>query len=168
MIQDAKRCYMHETCALNPDWTFVSDTVMGGVSQGTVNLEQIGGHDAARLSGTVSLDNNGGFLQMAADLSQNGPFDASEWTGVTLDVLGNDETYEVRLKTEQLTRVWQSFRAPFVASHMWTALTLPFAGFEPYRTDAAFDPSALLRVGVLAVGRAFAADVAVANLRLYR
>jgi hypothetical protein len=159
---------MQETRTLDLDWKFVSDTVMGGVSQGTISHTHIGGRKAAQLTGDVSLENNGGFLQIAADLAPTGSLDASDWQGFVLDVLGNDETYEIRLKTEQLTQVWQSFRAPFVASHMWTTLTLPFSAFKPYRTEVDFDPSVLRRIGILAVGRAFSADVAISNLRLYR
>ena len=37
---------------------------------------------------------------------------------------------------------------------------------EAYRTDANFDASELRRVGVVAVGREFAVDVAVSGVRL--
>lgn len=153
---------------LNPEWAFVADTVMGGVSQGALDHARIGGREAARLTGTVSLDNNGGFIQMAADLTLKETINADAWEGLRFDVLGNDETYDIRLKTEHLTHVWQSFRTDFVASHVWMTLSLPFSAFQAYRTDAAFEPSAVNRIGILAVGRAFSADVAVSNLRLYR
>jgi len=160
---------MSETRILSPEWDFIADTVMGGVSTGSVTATTIDNRAACRLTGQVSLDNNGGFVQMAFDLnSDDTPFDASHWTGIELDVHGNREIYEVRLRTSQLSKPWQSFRAAFQASRHWKTARLPFSDFAPHRHDLLFDPAQLRRIGVLAIGRAFQADVAVAALRLYR
>ena len=153
---------------LNPDWEFVADTVMGGVSTGRIEAAQIDGRRATRLTGTVSLDNNGGFVQMAFDLADGAEFDASGYDGLALTLRGNGERYEVRLRTSALTRPWQSFRAAITAPADWTILRLPFDAFEAHRTDAAFDPATLRRIGVLAIGRIFDADIAVASVTLYR
>ncbi|MGS4983835.1 CIA30 family protein [Pseudosulfitobacter pseudonitzschiae] len=102
-------------------------------------------------------------MQMAFDLAE----DAGGWTGLELDVYGNDERYDLRLRTTRLTRAWQSFRTEFVATAAWTTIKVPFDALEAYRTDASFDASELRRVGVVAVGREFAVDVAVSGVRLY-
>ncbi len=149
---------------LDPDWRYVADEVMGGVSQGQAAREEVAGRMATRLTGAVSTDNNGGFIQIAFDLSA----DASGFNGIEIDVRGNAEDYDLRLRTTALNRPWQSFRLSFNAPQEWTTLRLPFARFEPHRTDAAFDPAQLRRIGVLAVGREFQADIAVAGIRLYR
>lgn len=154
---------------LTPNWQFVADTVMGGVSTGHVSREEVAGREATRLTGRVSLDNNGGFIQMADDLAPSGAvFDASAWTGIGFDSYGNGETYEMRLRTDALTRVWQSFRADFTAPAAWTPQRIAFSTFAPHRTQAAFDPARLRRIGILAIGRAFEADIAIAGLHLYR
>ena len=151
------------------NWQFVADTVMGGVSKGRVSRETVAGRAAHRLTGRVSLDNNGGFIQMADDLAPRGEvLNASAWTGLAFESYGNDETYELRLRTDAIQRPWQSFRATFSAPSSWTTQHLPFAAFEAHRTEAAFDPARLRRVGILAIGREFDADLAVSNLRLYR
>jgi hypothetical protein len=149
---------------LDPTWEYVADRVMGGVSNGTLTQTTVQGRQAAHLTGQVSLDNNGGFIQMAFGMTAY----AAGWDGLELDVCGNGEVYDLRLKTDQLTRPWQSFRVEFVASEAWTTVRVPFDSLEPYRTTATFDARRLRRVGVLAVGRAFTADVAVADVRLYR
>ncbi|WP_112321117.1 CIA30 family protein [Oceanibium sediminis] len=154
---------------LSPEWEYVADTVMGGVSTGRISRETLDGRAAVRLRGDVSLENNGGFVQMGFDLRPDGGvFDASAYAGVELDVRGNGEAYDLRLRTDQLTRPWHSFRASFDAPGHWTSLRIPFADLVPHRTDAAFDPTRLRRIGVLAIGREFQADVAVAAVRLYR
>jgi len=152
-----------------PDWRFVGDSVMGGVSQGRVTQAHIVGREALRLTGQVSLDNNGGFLQMAADLAPEGAvMDASGWSGIEMDVLGNGESYDLRLRTDQLSRPWQSYRADLSTTGAWQSHRFHFAEMAAHRTDIPFDPARLRRIGVLAVGRAMDADIAVAGLRLYR
>jgi hypothetical protein len=153
---------------LAPDWEFITDGVMGGVSEGALLTETCKGRVAARLRGTVSTDNNGGFLQMACDLDPSGrAYDASRWSGIELDVLGNNEAYEARLRTSELDRPWQSYRIEFLASENWTSVQMPFAAFTAHKHDRAFDPTRLRRLGVLAVGREFHADIAVAQARFY-
>lgn len=151
---------------LRPDWEFVSDRVMGGVSDGEVRVD---GMQVARLKGHVSLDNNGGFVQMAFDLRADGTaFDASGWTGVQIRVRGNGQTYEMRLRTDQLSRPWQSYTLAFDALAEWRSIQLPFAHFMPHRTEVMFDPAKLRRIGILAVGREFDADLSVSEVALYR
>jgi hypothetical protein len=154
---------------ITPTWEFVADTVMGGVSTGRVSQGVRQGREASRLTGTVSLDNNGGFVQMAFDLAPDGSaVDASDFTGVELQVFGNAERYDLRLRTDALTRPWQSFKAELIAPATWTTLRIPFSDFNAHRTSARFDPAQLRRIGVLAIGRVFEADIAVATLQFYR
>ena len=49
------------------NWKYISDQVMGGVSEGTVSLEQDGDMVFARLTGDVSTKNNGGFIKINWD-----------------------------------------------------------------------------------------------------
>ncbi len=152
---------------LNPDWEYVADTVMGGVSTGQIRHRQVAGRDAVQLSGKVSLANNGGFIQMASDLAGGEVLDASSFVGIEIEVHGNGESYELRLRTEELTRPWQSFRAVFQAGPEWQTLRLPWSAFEAHRTDATFDSARLRRIGILAIGSEMQADIAVSSIRVY-
>lgn len=105
---------------------------------------------------------------MAADTILADGVDPSEWAGIEVEILGNRERYEMRLRTTALTRPWQSFRTGFEAPAAWTTLRFPFSDFTPHRTEAVFDPSELRRIGLLAVGREMEADIAVAAIRLFR
>ncbi len=150
-------------------WALLTDTVMGGVSRGRLEAKTVEGRPALRMTGLVRLDNEGGFLQMALDLSPDGkPIDASAWTGLELDLLGNDETYSLHLRTTAVTRPWQSYRQSFIAPATWTTLRLPFAGLTPHRLGTPFDPAKLRRLGLVAIGREFEADLALGGLRFYR
>ena len=149
-------------------WELVSDQVMGGVSDGRLTHEPVAGRPAHHLTGTVSLDNNGGFLQMALDLHPDGnAVDASGFAGLELDLRGNGQSYNIHLRTDDVTRPWQSYRQTVIASPDWTTHRLPFADFTAHRLEAPFDPATLRRIGIVAIGRAFHADIALGGLRFY-
>ena len=150
------------------DWEMVSDQVMGGVSDGKLTHEALQGRMALRLTGHVSIENNGGFLQMARDLGVEDGMDASGCSGVQLDVLGNGETYNIHLRTKDVTRPWQSYRHSFATPPTWTTIKLPFTDFEPHRITSPLDLKSLRRIGIVAIGKAFRADVALSGLRFYR
>ena len=150
-------------------WELIRDGVMGGRSTGAMRRETVAGRPAVRLTGEVSLENNGGFVQIALDLrGDGGPVDASGWAGIALDVHGNDEVYNLHLRTADVVRPWQSYRAGFRAPPVWTTVQLPFTGFEAHRVEAPLDLRRLRRLGIVAIGRAFAVDVAVGGVRFYR
>lgn len=149
-------------------WVLVSDRVMGGISNGGMARETVAGRDAIRMTGGVSLENNGGFLQVALDLGEAGAVvDASAWDGIRLDVFGNDQVYNLHLRTSDLRRPWESYRQSFHALPKWTTVFLPFRDFMPHRTERPLNLTRLRRVGVVAIGREFEADVAIADIRFY-
>ncbi|MDJ0948846.1 MAG: CIA30 family protein [Alphaproteobacteria bacterium] len=154
---------------LGTRWRGVSDRVMGGISEGALGRDVIDGRPCLRLTGDVRLENNGGFIQAALDLAPSGTtLDASDYSGLRLVVRGNGERYSVHLRTPDAIRPWQSYRAHFVAGANWQTIELPFETFEPYRLEAQLDVTRLRRIGLVAIGRAFRADLAVAELRFYR
>jgi hypothetical protein len=155
--------------SLGTPWRGFSDQVMGGLSQETVARAKIDGRPCLRLTGDVRLENNGGFIQMALDLALEGrSLDASDYRGVLLVARGNGETYGVHLRTPGCIRPWQSYRASFVAGTEWREVRLPFDRFEPHRLTAPIDVGHLRRLGLVAIGRAFHADIAVTVVGLYR
>lgn len=152
--------------AIGSSWQLITDHVMGGVSQASVEWNAVGGRAAIIMRGDVRLENNGGFVQIALDLSPDGGVvDASAWSGIELDIRGNGEEYGVHLRTDVLARPWQSYRQNFTADVHWRTVSLPFNLFVPHRTDIMLDTRRLLRMGVVAIGRAFSADLAVGGAR---
>ena len=151
---------------IGSNWQLLTDQVMGGVSKGTMVRAAVVGRATIRMRGDVSLENNGGFVQIALDLSPDGGVvDASAWSGIKLDVFGNGEEYGVHLRTDALTRPWQSYRQSFMAEADWRTVQLPFDQFVPHRTDVLLDTRRLRRIGVVAIGRPFSCDLALGGLR---
>ncbi len=156
------------TAATGTKWRLVTDQVMGGVSEARVRRATVAGRPAVHLTGDVSLANNGGFVQTTLDLRPDGgTVDARAWTGIELTVLGNGETYNLHLRTTDVRRPWQSYRQSFPTTDDWRTVRLPFDGFEAHRIDAPLDLARLKRIGLVAIGREFRADLAVADLRFY-
>ena len=154
---------------LGTRWRGVSDEVMGGVSKASVARDLIDGRPCLRLTGDVRLENDGGFIQAALDLERSGgTFDASGYRGLRLVVRGNGEQYSLHLRTPDNVRPWQSYRAHFSAGPEWRTVDLAFEDFTPYRLETPLDRERLKRIGLVAIGRAFSADLAVAGISLYR
>jgi Complex I intermediate-associated protein 30 (CIA30) len=72
-------------------WSGVTDRVMGGMSSATLSREVLSGRRCNVLRAHVSLDNGGGFVQMATDLAIDPAIsesvDASAYGGLEMDVL---------------------------------------------------------------------------------
>lgn len=155
------------------EWRLITDGVMGGLSSGQLVLDEHRGKTCLRMRGDVSTENNGGFLQIALSLtdipgSKKDVFDASEYSGIEIEVSGNDETYNIHFRTDDLWFPWQSYRASFDADDRWQTIRIPFASLKPYKTTQKFSPEELIRIAVVAIGRDFNADICVASLRFYR
>lgn len=155
--------------ALGTSWRLFTDQVMGGISTAAMRFESIAGRRALRLTGDVSLENNGGFVQAALLLAPNGaPMDVSSFRGIRLLVSGNGETYHVHLRTAETGLPWQYYHAAFAAGTSWETVELPFNAFRGAATQNALDTSQVTRIAVVASGKAFRADLAVGRVELYR
>ncbi len=149
-------------------WRLVTDNVMGGISRGQLIIDKIEQRPCLHMQGEVKLDNNGGFVQIALNLSDTILKDITDYQGITIDVLGNDEAYNLHLRSDDLWLPWQSYRMTFNATPKWQTLRIPFIEFKPYRTNTALNISELTRIGFVAIGREFTADLCVARVGLYR
>jgi hypothetical protein len=119
-------------------WRGFTDRVMGGVSNADFNRDEVAGKRCVRMTGNVTRDNGGGFVQMALYL--NGA-DLSNYRGLELLVHGNDEDYNAHIRTVDCG--W----------HDGVTVGLNTAEVE--------------RIGLLGWMRDFTADLAIAEIALY-
>ena len=108
-------------------WEFITDQVMGGVSTGNVSFMTEKGTNYARMTGTVSLQNNGGFIQFRRRVTSH--FEKSK-QGLELKLRGNDQQYFVHIRTTGTFLPWQYYHAPFSSNSDWTIVRMPFSMFE--------------------------------------
>lgn len=144
-------------------WSFLADTVMGGVSTGQVQFDREGTTSFVRLSGEVSTANNGGFIQVRRKLSQPLPEDVR---GLRLVVRGNGGPYFVHLRTRGTRLPWQYYQARFPTGDGWTEIRLPLSAFHPSGRLLRATPSAqsITSVGIVAYGRDHSALVEVSQI----
>ena len=129
-------------------WTTVNDPVMGGRSTSTVTF----GDGGLVFSGTISLENNGGFA------SARSPFDpeignrAAGATALRLRAQADGRTYLLKLETGQ---PWSYVQRFATEAGIKRTYELPVAGFEPVGRfldplpiAPPIDPSAISRIGI--------------------
>ena len=149
-------------------WRGFSDRVMGGISDAQLELSTAGGKSCARLTGTVTRESNGGFIQMALYFGEReAELDASEYQGLELLVYGNNEDYNVHVRTADCGWYDDSYRKTFFAAPEWQRVRIPWSDFEPNRVTEPLDSSRLTRIAILGWMREFEADIALAEIALY-
>jgi hypothetical protein len=105
---------------------------------------------------------------MALELAPRGAaFDASAFAGLELLVYGNDEDYNVHLKTADCGWHSESYRTTFRALPRWQRLRLPWSAFRPNEIETPLDPGRLQRIALLGWMREFTVDLALAEGALY-
>lgn len=145
-------------------WSYVSDRVMGGVSDGGAAFLKDGDTTFARLSGQVSTANNGGFIQIRHQLTEPVP-DTS--TGLSLTLRGNRERYFVHLRPNTSRRPWQYYAASFEAPADWSTITLSWSDFTPQGgLPEDFEPTQITSLGLVAYGANFTAELDVKRIGL--
>ncbi|OZB15219.1 MAG: NADH ubiquinone oxidoreductase [Rhodobacterales bacterium 34-62-10] len=159
---------MTDPIRMTPDasWTYVSDQVMGGVSQGSAQIEAAEGTSFLRLTGQVSTANRGGFIQARITLDSPPPDGA---TGVLIRTRGNGEGYFIHLRTSGTLLPWQYYQAPFATTPDWAEVRIPFTAFKPSGAllRDSLRPASLRSIGIVAYGRDHTADVSVAEVGFY-
>ena len=147
-------------------WLFIADTVMGGASTGKVSFLEENGETHARMTGSVSTRNNGGFIQFRMKIPLPLPKSAA---GLRLVVRGNDQRYFMHLRTSGTLLPWQYYQAGFEVSREWSEVRFPFEAFKAsgslLRTVPR--PESLKSVGIVAFGRDHEAEIDVREVSYY-
>lgn len=144
-------------------WKFISDNVMGGVSTGSIDFSIIEGQSIANLSGNVSTENNGGFIQFRRNTK-----------GITLDGVnnikiiakGNNEKYFVHLRTTGTILPWQYYQHSFTVEEKYKEFILPI---KKFKKSGAFQASTInskniKSIGIVAYGKDYKAKIYVKEI----
>ena len=135
------------------EWQVVNDGVMGGVSDGRFRVTE---RQTLEFSGTLSLENNGGFASV-----RSRPRTLGLQTGDTLvaRLRGDGREYQLNLYKSGRTRAL-SYRAPVqTRSGEWIEVAVPLDRFEAtsfgreLRGAGPVDPSSVTSRGVLLAGK---------------
>ena len=159
---------MVENFESNPEqrWNYVSDQVMGGVSTGQVTYGQQDDVSYAHMTGTVSTENNGGFIQLRSRIAKGS---AEAAAGVMLRVRGKPQKYFVHLRTSGTVLPWQYYQASFDIDDQWQTIRIPLSDFARSGSwlGTAVKSASIRSIGVVAFGRDHVADIQIAEVGFY-
>lgn len=152
----------------NQKWVFFTDRVMGGVSSGKLEIGSEDGSKFYRMTGNVSTANNGGFIQFQADLS-NISNTEEVFNGIKIKVRGNNENYQIFIRTNLTVLPWQYYSSEFYASNQWKEIKLPFSSFKRsnFYQPKNINNTDIRTLGIVAYGKDYSADLNVGLIEFY-
>ncbi len=129
-------------------WVAVNDGVMGGRSQGGPAFQE----GVLSFSGTLSLENSGGFSSVRHDVA----LDLSGYVGLVMKVKGDGRAYQLRLQTDSRYAGWPiAYSAEFATREgEWIEVEVLFktlrAGFRGRRLSGyTFDPARISSISLM-------------------
>jgi hypothetical protein len=153
---------------LGTPWQGFTDRVMGGRSTIEAGYLERDGRTVLAMRGEVSLENNGGFVQVRLPLAPRGTYNASEYEGIAVEVRGRPGSYFVHLRSASSRRPWQYHAAPLPVASEWERIVIPFSAFESEGTRRDLDVQSLVSLAVVAGEVEFYADVEIREISLVR
>ena len=149
------------------EWSFISDQVMGGVSSGKFEVEEIESIKCYRLTGIVSTKNNGGFIQIRAKL--NPEINSKKYDGVYVKVYGNEKNYNLHLRTRLTLAPWQYYSYTFATKKNWIEIRAPF---EEFKKSNFYQPKSILGQNIKSIGLVagfddFKSDICLSEIGFY-
>ena len=148
-------------------WSFFTDGVMGGLSKGKAEITEIDNVACYRMTGNVTTENNGGFIQIRTLI--NPEIDAANHDGIYLKVYGNNKKYSLHIRTPITLAPWQYYSYKFEAKNNWMEIKAPFTKFEKsnFYQPKKLPNQKLKAIGLVAGFDNFKADVCLAEIGFY-
>lgn len=147
------------------DWKFFSDQVMGGVSEGKTALKKDKNKFFLRLEGTVSTENNGGFIQVRKEYE----IIDDAYKGIRIKARGLESEYYVHVRTKKLFLPWQYYAGKFFVSNEWTNIEIKFDDFAKsnFYQPQKFKSSEIKSIAFVAFGKDFDAQLDIIEAELF-
>ncbi|HEY9220013.1 MAG TPA: CIA30 family protein [Lutibacter sp.] len=105
------------------DWKIVNDAVMGGQSSSKFYLNEEG---LGIFTGTVSLENNGGFASLKHRLKR---MNIEDYKKVIIHLKGDGKRYQFRLKSTKEDQ--QAYISYFETTGEWQTIVIMLSALEP-------------------------------------
>ena len=139
-------------------WSFLTDQVMGGVSSGNVEFISIENNIVAHVTGKVSTENRGGFIQIRRNLNKIN-LENSKFIDITAK--GNNQKYFIHLRTTGTILPWQYYQIDFNVKNEFQVFRLPI---ETFKRSSSFlnnkiNSKKITSIGIVAFGRNHFADI---------
>jgi hypothetical protein len=148
-------------------WSFFTDSVMGGLSEGRANISNIQDIQCYQMTGNVTTEKNGGFIQIRTLL--NPLINAKKYEGIYIKVYGNNKNYSLHVRTKITLAPWQYYSYRFVAKNEWLEIKAPFKNFKKsnFYQPKELSKQNIKSVGLVAAFEDFYANVCLAEIGFY-
>ena len=148
-------------------WNYVADTVMGGISTGGVEFKDIEGKTIALLTGNVTTENNGGFIQIRRDLRS---INLEDINLIKLIAKGNNQKYFVFLRTTGTKLPWQYYQSEFTVNENFNEFILPINEFKKsgMLMSSKINPKKITSIGLVAFGRDHSAELFIKEIEFIK
>ena len=135
----------------NP-WHFFTDQVMGGISSGQISYHEEEDEHYVRMTGKVSTQNRGGFIQMRQEIVAPVPENTQ---GIRIIARGNQQKYFVHFKTRGSLLPWQFYQSGFEVTEQWQEIHLPLKHFSAKGSiiSKSLNATSIKSVAIAAYGR---------------
>jgi hypothetical protein len=143
------------------DWKGITDQVMGGVSDLTIQYDD----GIFLMSGNVSTDNNGGFVRLSNRIDIN----SNNFKGISFKAKGNNETYEIHVTLKGLKiPPWSYFSQSFDVTNEWQEYEILFQNLKRSSGFSAASMKAknIRDLSIAGFGRDFEVDLAIKEISL--
>ena len=105
------------------DWIILDDVVMGGRSSGTIEIDDNGN---GVYSGSVSLQNNGGFSSLRYKMAR---LSVKKYNKIKLKVKGDGKNFQLRIKVN--SEDYYSYISQFSTNKEWQEIEIPLKDMFP-------------------------------------
>ena len=145
------------------NWAFFTDGVMGGLSQGKAIISKVNDVNCYHMTGDVTTENNGGFIQIRRNLND---VNLNNVKKVTIIAKGNDEKYFIHLRTAFTVLPWQYYQSSFVVENNFKSFVLPLSDFKKsgYLLPTRINPNNIKSIGIVAFGKDYNAELIVKEI----
>ena len=148
-------------------WSFFTDRVMGGLSEGQATISYIDKIKCYQMTGNVTTENNGGFIQIQTKL--NPLININNYKGIYLKVYGNNNNYSLHIRTKLTVAPWQYYSYSFDAKNRWVKIKAPFKDFKKsnFYQPKKLTNQKIKSIGLVAAFNNFYANVCLAEIGFY-
>ena len=148
------------------NWEFISDQVMGGVSFGSYEIFNEGNLSFLKLTGFVSLENNGGFIQVRKKIKSLKNID---FKGIKINSRGNDKEYFIHIRTKFTLLPWQYYQGKFFVNSKWQEIKINLSDFKRSGVllPQYIKPQHILSVALVAFGKKHRVNLEVSEIAFY-
>ena len=145
------------------NWSFVSDNVMGGISSGNVEFLPVENNFLAHITGKVSTENRGGFIQIRRKLNK---INLENTKFIDITAKGNNQKYFVHIRTIGTILPWQYYQTDFNVNNEFKVFRLPINNFKRSSSllSNKINPKRITSIGIVAFGRDHIADIIIKEI----